>query len=573
MKNWFFLIIILISLVFYSCHKDFKFQDIDYKTYNRVVGPKGGIVNFYANYANDSKNGVFATLNIPAGAIDSMMVFNIYQFEDFELTSQMGDGFAKFGSKVLYFVPFYESDGYHARGQFELNYHLGVNFKQPVTVIYHPLVEDTSSIISQNWQQVELSNNYYKSTNKSYKVYRIKIPKLDQWGSANNIFVNWTYQGYPNGYDATDISYIVSGRWSSTYLWGTGPISMENWELVSDYTINAAQNTITFKIDNTDYFYVVAKDIYLKTSNVPFSIRNYINLNFLPDTAVARASYDQTNYKLYLSNNSVATFDNNQTFQYRLTDNLTNQQFPRTALSYIPKYYPGLQIKKLSSIQDTAGTKYEALLSSGIKLDFNTNGGLIGLFQYNFNSANLPVQARTYIQTNFPKQIINNVTYDSTTTVNYIAYLSSGLKVYFNGNGAWTETYNSNLTSDKLPANILSYFTANYPKGIFSQIDRTIFPKSDYIDIYLVDNKSFRFTYSGTLLQYKFQNLSENSLPPAITAYLVDPKHELLSQVITNINHIYSSPGVTVAAGEDYYEIYFANMFFIKLSPSGVLLQ
>ncbi len=188
MKNC-ILITFLLTLLFQSCYQEPDFTNFDYNTYNRTVGPLGGEINFYGNYGNDSENDVIVNINFPTGALDSVMVFNMYQFEDYELVLQMEDGFSEIGSKFLYLVPFYESDGYHERGQMDLSYHLSAEFNESVEVTYNFLADEVV-LSAENWQESELYNDYYKRTNRSFRLFRIKIPKLDEWGEDNNIYVN-----------------------------------------------------------------------------------------------------------------------------------------------------------------------------------------------------------------------------------------------------------------------------------------------------------------------------------------------------------------------------------------------
>jgi len=558
MKYRIFLLILLIPFIFSSCRKDYEFQNFDYKTYNRVIGTEGGVLNFYANYANDTINQIIVKLNVPSGALDSLMVFNMYQFEDYELAKQMEDGFAKIGSKFLYFVPFYESEGYHERGQMELNYHMSVQFKDSVTVNYRPLA-DNSDLALKSWQEVELYNNFYKTTNKSYKVYRIKIPKIDQWGESKNIYVNWTRQGYPNGYDATSLSYLISGKWTASSAWGTGETSMENWELVGNYNLNTMQDLVSFKIASTDYIYVVARDIFIPLSTIPLLL-TYVNSNF-QNLQVKRASFDENNYKIYLSNNSIAVFDQSQNFQYLLTDNLAYVDLPRIAQSYIKQYFSNYEVKKVSLQQSSsASQQYEAILSSGIKLYFNGIGGIVRIFQYGFAIENLPALAKNYLQAEHRDEIITNVNYDSTNIVTYTAYLSSGARVFFDEKGSWTQTLYFKINSDKLPDIILNYFSTNYPNAIYSEINHTIWPGGSSIyDIKLVNKKWFQFSVDGTLLGYEIRNLAEKDLPLAIIAFL---SANSPNKIITNINHIYTD-------NTEWFEIYFSDLTIIRLDPQG----
>ncbi|RLD69873.1 MAG: hypothetical protein DRJ10_20970, partial [Bacteroidetes bacterium] len=59
------LIVTSIFLVFQSCYKEPDFTNFNYETYNRIVGPLGGEINFYANYGDDSQNSVLVNINVP----------------------------------------------------------------------------------------------------------------------------------------------------------------------------------------------------------------------------------------------------------------------------------------------------------------------------------------------------------------------------------------------------------------------------------------------------------------------------------------------------------------------------
>jgi hypothetical protein len=561
MKYRFLYITILIPFILMGCRKDYVFKMFDYSTYNRVVGPKGGTINYYANYNNDSSTAIVASLDVPIGALDSLMVFNMYQFEDYELATLMEDGFAKMGSKLIYFIPFYESDGYHERGQMELNYHLSANFKKPVNVTYHPLAE-YSDLVLKNWQEVELYNNFYKSANGSYKVYKIKIPRIDEWGENNNIFVNWNRQGYANGYDATDISYIVNGRWTASDSWGTGETSMTNWELVGTYTINSADDVISFTITDTDHFYIVARDIYLRI--IPSNLNTTITTTpRLAGLQIKRASFDYQNYQVYFTDNSTAVFSRYFSFLYIEKKNLASSDYPNSSiLSYLKNNSIPGNINGVTSRDDGISTQYDVYMSTGLKLTFGGTGAYLGMYQYGFDPNNLPGQANNYLRSKYPNDQITNVSLNTVNGVEYIVYLSSNIKVYFDSDGMMTKTLHYRMNSNQLPANILSYFSTNYPNAIYNEINLTELAQGvPYFDISLADNKKFKFTIDGTLTWYEFQNLSVNDLPSAIRTNL-DQNYSLYT--ISNIWHTYT-------INTEYYDIFFTdnNIKYIRLYSRG----
>jgi|GEM_PF-2474116 len=567
MKSNYLIIFTFILLIFNGCRKNFEFEDIDYTTYNRLVGPDGGTINYFANYDNDSKNDILLSLQVPKGALDSLLVFNLYEFEDYEVALQMENGFTKFGSKLFYFVPFYESEGYKERGQLELNYHLSIKFNQPLTVTYNPLA-DYTDLSLKNWQEVELYNNYYKTTNRSYKVYRIKIPRLDQWGGSHNIFVNWTRQGYANGYDRTDLSYIINGRWTSSDNWGTGEISMENWELVGQYDLDTENDQVSFKIFDTDYIYVVARDIFINI--IPFQIADYVTQNI--GSQIMRASFDENLYKVYFADESVAVFDQYQNFLYLLKENLFYSDLPVPAQLYINSTFPTAEVKKVSSKLEFQLT-YEVVISGGRRVTFDSTGAFIGIHQYGFDPNNLPVLIKEYLLKNFPKDIITNVNYDYNYGDYYTVYLSSNVKVYFyldfsSGLPILDKTFYYKLSYTNLPTKTQDFFSKNFPNAIFSEINFTTYSYDSIYSVELVDKKIFTFDGNGELSGFEIKNLDESDLPTPVKNIL---NTTYSGYTITGITHYYQvyRDGQTFIS--EYYYIYFSDYSSIRINADGTL--
>ena len=564
MRNY-LLIATFILLVFQSCYKEPDFTNFDYETYNRVVGPLGGEINFYANYGDDSENSVLVNLNIPESALDSVMVFNMYQYEDYELVLQMKDGYSEIGSKFLYFVPFYESEGYHERGQLDLSYHLSVDFNEPVTVSYNFLA-DGSGISDGSWQESQLYYDHYKKTNRSYQLYRIKIPKLDEWGEADNIYVNWNNQGYPDGYDQTDLYYIISGIWSPLNDWGTGYFSLENWEPVQDFNLNSDENSISFDIYNTDYIYVICRIIYIKAENVPIKITNSVE-KLYPTLEIERASFNGENYTIFLSDNSYAHYTKNGEFLYLIDGNLSKSELPWAAQTYINTNYPDDLVKKVTRVQseDWNPHEYEVLLRSGIKLFFGAWGELSGSFQYGFEPSDLPADALSYLLEAFPGEIINNVTFDNENLLDpiYIVYLSSDAKVYFDGTGSLIEILYYRVDENELPENIAEYFNTNYPNTAFSVINYSLSEDGSYYDISLADGKWFRFDDDGTLWELEFNDVDESELPTVINSFI---ETHFPNKEITEI-YFYSYD----YGNDEVYDIYFSDQLNIEFDPGGTV--
>ena len=557
-----FLISTLILLLFQSCQKEPDFTNFNYETYNRVVGPDGGRIDFYGNYADDNSNNVLVSLDVPQGALDSMMVFNMYQFEDYELVLQMKNGYAEIGSKFLYFVPFYESDGYHERGQLDLGYHLSLDFNSPVAVTYNFLA-DGGGLSAETWQEAELYHDHYKKTNRSYRLYRIKIPKLDEWGEEDNIYVNWNNQGYPEGYDRTDLYYIISGIWSPLSEWGKGYLSLENWEPVPDFNLDTENNSVSFEISNTVYLYLICRIIYIKAEDVPIKIVNTIQ-KLYPALEIERASFADDKFTVILSDNSYANFSKNGDFLYLTNDNVSKSDLPLAAQTYVNINFTDDPIKKVTLKQGATWNTYEILLRSGIKLFFDGLGNLTGTFQYGLDPSELPANALSFIQQNYPGTIISNITFNQENLLapKYIVYLSSDAKVYFEGDGTWFETIYYRFDQNQLPNGIKEYFATNYPTTGFSEISYTLsLETGNNYEILLIDNKWFSFNESGVLTDAEFENMEESELPTAISSFIDE---HFANKEITQISYTYSDQG-----SDESYDVYFDDRLNVEFDPSG----
>jgi len=248
LKNIVYIFILFTLILSSACYKYPDMEDVSYKDYRRLIGPEGGKINFYKNYENDSSDVILVTMDFPENSLDSFVVFNMYQFYDETMNNDLELLDMAVQTKFLYFVPFYKSYGYNEQSIEDAEYHLSIDFHHPVTITYN--VEE------------DLGEGVENELNMP-RLYRIKIPELGEWDQ--NVWVNWNHQGYPDGYHNNDLIYLINGRWTESG-WGEGVFGLTNWELVTIYTYNNNNKTVTFNINNTDYIYVMAS----LSTNLPF---------------------------------------------------------------------------------------------------------------------------------------------------------------------------------------------------------------------------------------------------------------------------------------------------------------
>ncbi|RLD52842.1 MAG: hypothetical protein DRI94_01830 [Bacteroidetes bacterium] len=239
------IIVTFLITLFFGCYRYPEFDDISYNEYRRVIGPEGGTINFYRNYEDDSIKDIVVKMEFPENAVDSLIVFNMYEFYDHVTENELYiDLNTEQFSNFLYFLPFYESEGYKAvlTDSTDINSivqkHTSINFSTPVSVTYYP--------------------DFYENIPDNAKLYKIKIPAENEWSEEDNVWVKYNYQGYPDGYDDIDLIYLINGKWTENIAWGTGNISLYNWEEVANYSFDLSNQSVTFEINNTDNMYIIA---------------------------------------------------------------------------------------------------------------------------------------------------------------------------------------------------------------------------------------------------------------------------------------------------------------------------
>ena len=579
MKNLFqykYTIVILSLLLIYlsGCYKYPDLENYDYSYYSRVVGPEGDTINFFANYSNDSLEDIVVKLIVPPEALDSVIVFNMYQFGEYELASELHSGFSKIGTKFLYFVPFYESEGYHEHEQVEVSYHLSIDFKKPVTVQYNYLIGQ-GDFSGNDVDEMKLYYEYYKTINPTFKLYKIRIPKTDEWGQENNIRINWNTQGYPVGYNETDLTYIINGAWSQTNDWGSNLRSLENWTEVTDFELNPNENTITFDIYNTDFLYVLARIIQIEPDKLPPKIINYISENF-PDETIVQAAFKDKEFNIYLSSRTLLFFDKKANFDRLMSQSISISDIQpietrNVILNYIDNNYSNSNIQNISSIQygdEFPLIIYRFTLSEQVTLLFNEFGEIAGIYNYGIDNNKVPQQVFDYINTNHSSASIVNITFDSTYEfAQYIAYLSDNTKLYFQEDGTWETTLSFNYPIEDLPTDITDYINNNFSGITIALVHYQVSGNgNEYYHIALMNAVYIIFEPNGELSYVNIPYFEEEDLPQDVKTSIQNRFSEINIELI---DYYYDKE---YAEQPEIYDIYFERSLNVEFKPNGQIV-
>lgn len=123
-------------------------------------------------------------------------------------------------------------------------------------------------------------------------------------------------------------------------------------------------------------------DQLVNVSELPQPILDYVTQNF-PNTTIIRAEYDRDDretYEITLANGVELYFDANGDFIRQEQDNRDDQavaleDLPQEIRDYVTQNYPNLTI--IRAVFDTDERYYEIMLSNGLELYFDENGGFL----------------------------------------------------------------------------------------------------------------------------------------------------------------------------------------------------
>ncbi len=557
-----YVIISTIIIVNSGCYK-YPEMDYDYAAYNRLIGPEGGQITFYANYGsdvslyeNDSSN-ILVELNIPQGALDTSLVFNLYQYQNYDVANELSKGLAEVGSKFIYFVPIYESDGYHEHDDADLTYHLSVDFNKPVKVTYHYRSDYQLTTINQKKLQFE----FYDWFNKNYGLYKIKIPEIDEWGQNRNIFVQWNTQGYPVGYNESDLKDIILGQWFPYSTGLTMYSSIVNWTEITDFTIDEDKQTVSFEIYNTDYMYILARKTEIPKENIPTRIR--VHIQKYSSSQILRAAMIEQMYQIILEDGSIFYYDKASDFLYAEKFNVPI--LPAGIYLYLNNNYPSETIITNIMQVNPTDTLYKINLSNTNALLFIDNGPIVSYYGstiYDYDENLVPSEIITFIQTNFYGSKINTITNidkNGISRINiYLTYNGKNLKLYFDGNNALDKIIYYGLKTDDITSAVYEYLNNNFNNIDIVEVSKTAKTDSNYYFIELINNAEISIMEEGDLM--------------TVSTYILSS--DLPTDVSTTLSSTFNSSTIVFCYysynfGEETFGIQYKEGLYVEIKPSG----
>jgi len=184
------------------------------------------------------------------------------------------------------------------------------------------------------------------------------------------------------------------------------------------------------------------------------------------------------------------------------------ENLPASVQTYISTTYPNREIDEAERY-DACGL-YEVELDNGLELYFDLQGNFLGTEEtYEceddddyVSPSSLPASVLSYLAANYPTDSIYEVELEEECEIEvYEVELSSGLELYFDLQGSFLgieDTYDCDDDSVSLPANALSYLSANYPNDAVYEAEL-----KDECEVYEVELDSgleLYFDLQGTFL-------------------------------------------------------------------------
>ncbi len=559
----------LLLIVFSSCYK-YETIDYDYENYNRLVGPQGGHINFFYNYGADTNmlletdtNNIIVELDVPEGALDSNFIFNFYTYEDFEVADELSKGLAMVGTKFFYFVPIPESEGYHEHEEADLSYHYSMNFNKPITVKFHFKVglENETNINSKR-----LKYEYYNMFNANYRLYRIKIPRIDEWSNIRNVFVQWNRQGYPVGYMASDLYDIILGYW---YPFSTNQVmsaSIINWSPVDEFEINPDDNSVEFQINNSDYMYVLARITQIPVTQLPVKIKLLITDYF--NIEIIRAAFIEGNYFVLLEDHSVARFSKKGDFISLEKYNVPFASLPNMIKSYlITNYHDEYMQGNIFTLNDDTTVQYQINFQNGECLVFNNYSGVfeyVGKYVYTDDFSGLPQSIKDYIDTKYPDATYTNLLYQDDgyeqLYVVYIGYQGKHIKLFVSAVGDVYYSIYYGLKKQDIPDPVSSYIDS-----VFNGLEIKTIELYDYVDsseyqVIMLNEGRIDMKPDGTLI-YADYPILVSEVPEIVNNAVAD---KFTSSSMISARYLFFS--------NIEYELYYVEDLFVDVKSSGKVI-
>lgn len=203
-----------------------------------------------------------------------------------------------------------------------------------------------------------------------------------------------------------------------------------------------------------------AADVYVKTSELPQPILDYISTNY-PDLTIKEAELeDNGNYEVELSDDNELIFDASGTF-LGIDDDLDDDfgdseisasELPQNILDFLEEYYPGVGVEE-AEIENNGN--YEVELNNDVEIIFDAEGNFLGqsvdendsddMDDEDIAVADLPQVIKDYIATNYPDNTIIEAEKDDD---GFEVTLNNGVEVEFDAEGNFIKAEDNNGDDD-----------------------------------------------------------------------------------------------------------------------------
>lgn len=114
---------------------------------------------------------------------------------------------------------------------------------------------------------------------------------------------------------------------------------------------------------------------------------------------------------------------------------ISTNNLPQSAKSFISQYYPGVNITRVKQDKDNGRIEYEAYLSNGHDVTFNSSGEWLDVDAptgQTIPAGIVPAKIEEYVNANFSGFDINEI---SKENYGYNVELTNGIDLEFNSNG------------------------------------------------------------------------------------------------------------------------------------------
>ncbi|MDR2913765.1 MAG: PepSY-like domain-containing protein [Tannerella sp.] len=359
-----------------------------------------------------------------------------------------------------------------------------------------------------------------RKDNDEYKIYytnyKVEFDRQGIWKQVEGKQIKNDYKAVPYAFLNEEIPAGIV-VWITQYYLNTSIVEVEKEyekgvHIGYDIELNNGIDDLDFDL-NGNYTKGTTPPV---STVLPEKAQTFLNTYFADDAVVSREKDNDGDYEVILASGIEIDFDSQgiwdnvdgklENGQYKiLPETFLTTELPAGIIAFIKTNYLNNEIVEVDKeFKNNVLVGYEVDLSSGVELDFDTNGNLTG--SGGTSTVELPQTAKDFMNTHF-----SGLTYTTIKDENEYDVYAGAYKIEFDLQGNWTkvDSYVGQVKT-ALPQSFLAltlvsiinnYVTTNYPERYIIEIEKDYENGKLYYDIELDNQVDLVFDTDGQFVK------------------------------------------------------------------------